>query len=169
VPPNLEAACDKMSSVLSSEHDLLDGLAYRLEAQRLVLVSGDDRRLPRACRDLETARDEACTVDLLRAVRVEVLARALRLDKSPNLKTVAEAVSEPWREMYVCHGRALAELANQILQLAEHNRAALAAPRGDSSLLHIEHEDRCLVEIVYEVAVLSLDWLIAPALTDFLA
>jgi hypothetical protein len=123
------SACSELSNVLWRERDLLDGLAFTLEIQRLVLRSGDDRWLPRACRAVEGTLERLRSTDLIRAVQVEALAAHLDLAPASSLRVLAEAVEDPWTEIFRNHREALLDGTAEVVRLAAANRASLAGCR----------------------------------------
>jgi hypothetical protein len=139
MPSPLPAACNKVETVLRREHELLGGLEYRLAMLRFVLETNDQWLVP-VCRDVEATLGLLRTADLVRAVRVDVLAGCLGLPPSPTLRDIADASPEPWMEIFLCHRWELLALVGDSVRSAEDNRVrlvgsgvssgALAAPRG---------------------------------------
>jgi hypothetical protein len=132
VPDVAEAACGELSTVLWCERDLLDGLAFTLEVQRLVLASGDPRWLPRACRAVDVILRRLCAVELVRAVRVDILAAELGLPPAPGLRALARAVDDPWSDLLRHHRDAMVGAAREIDGLAARNHRGLARHREAS-------------------------------------
>jgi hypothetical protein len=130
MPPASNVVFYEVSTVLWRERELLDGLAFSLEMQRLVLVPGDNRWLPRACREVELALDRLRPAQLARGASVDKLARWLDLEPAPNLREIIEAVAEPWKEIFAAHRRAFLDLTAEVVRLAEHNRVGLAQHRS---------------------------------------
>jgi hypothetical protein len=125
MPSASRSACNQVSAVLWRERDLLDKLAFTLEVQRVMLVPGHDRWLPRACREVELSLLRLRSVELERAVRVDALAGELGLRPAPSLGQVAEAVVEPWAEIFTRHRLAFLETTGEIARLARANRLEL--------------------------------------------
>jgi hypothetical protein len=129
MPPASNVVFYEVSTVLWRERELLDGLAFSLEMQRLVLVPGDNRWLPRACREVELALDRLRPAQFARVASVDKLARWLDLEPAPTLRGIIDAVAEPWKEIFAAHRRAFLELTGEVVRLAEHNRVWLAQNR----------------------------------------
>jgi hypothetical protein len=125
VPIASTSLCNEVSAVLWWERDLLDGLTFTLEVQRLVLLPGRDRWLARASRGVEESLDRLRQAELVRAVRVARLALELDLDPSPSLRVVVAALNEPWNEVFAGHLQALREATGEVRRLADHNRLQL--------------------------------------------
>jgi hypothetical protein len=120
-----ESVLGEISTVLWRERELLDGLAFRLEMLRLVLADDDRRWLARASRELDSELDALRSAELVRAVRIEILAAELGLPTAPSLLEVAAACSEPWTEIFLQHRRALLDAAAEAVRLAGGNRRLL--------------------------------------------
>jgi FlgN protein len=180
-----KAAHDALPTVLERELDLLEGLAFRLEMQRLVLRDRNDRWLPRSCREVELAVDQLRWAELIRAVHVSNLARELELDDAPDLRALIAAVAEPWKEIFEDHRRAFLEVTGEVRRLAGRNRSGLAE-RGRRPVLVAPDAGGCdisdgrngdgagrgehlLLDIVCTIAASSLERVISPSLADFLA
>jgi hypothetical protein len=208
-----KAAHDALPIVLGRELDLLEGLAFRLEMQRLVLRDRSDRWLPRACCEIEVSLDQLRWAELIRAVHVGNLARELGLAAAPDLQRLIAAVGEPWKEIFEDHRRAFLDVTGEIRRLAWRNRAGLAdrardrlAPDGAGPELRVvgvavdlrsagvdtrlgtartepgrgrggdgrreddgSESDAHLLDIVCAIAASSLERVISPSLSDFLA
>ena len=130
MPPASNVVFYEVSTVLWRERELLDGLAFSLEMQRLVLLPGDNRWLPRACQEVELALDRLRPAQMARGASVDKLALLLDLAPAPNLREIIEAVAEPWKEIFAAHRRAFLELTGEVVRLAEHNRVWLAQNRS---------------------------------------
>jgi hypothetical protein len=128
--PGSSVAYNEVSAVLWEERGLLDGLAFTLEMQRLVLLPGNGRWVPRVCREVELSLERLRPAQLARAVLVEDLASDLGLGPSPTLRVIVEAAEEPWREIFTAHRRAFLDLTAEVVRLAEHNRMWLGKSRA---------------------------------------
>jgi hypothetical protein len=129
MPPGSRAAYNEVSTVLWRERDLLDGLAFRLEMQALVLMPGRDRWLLRACREIEISLSALRSAERIRVEHVENLAKELGLGPSPSLRMIISAVAEPWKEIFGGHRDAFLEVTGEVRRLAAHNRRRLGETR----------------------------------------
>lgn len=118
---------EKLSLVLWRERELLDTLLYRLEVERLLLAAGRTRWLVHATQDVEAVLSTLRETELLRAVAADEAAAALGLGTAPSLRSLVEAVEEPWRQVFTEHREAFLTLTREIAELAEANRGVLAA------------------------------------------
>ncbi len=130
--PPASIAYNDVSTVLWEERELLDGLAFTLEMQRLVLLPGHDRWVARVCREVELSLDRLRPAQLARTVHVRHLADQLGFDDSPSLRVIAEVAEEPWNDIFSSHRRAFLELSGEIHRLAEQNREWLAKSQASS-------------------------------------
>jgi hypothetical protein len=127
--PGSSVDYNEVSTALWEERGLLDGLAFTLEMQRLVLLPGNGRWVPRVCREVELSLDRLRPAQLARAILIEDLGIDLGLGSSPTLRVLVETAEEPWREIFTAHRRAFLDLTAEVLRLAEHNRMWLAKSR----------------------------------------
>jgi hypothetical protein len=170
-----KAAHDALPTVLGRELDLLEGLAFRLEMQRLVLRGHSDRWLPRACREVEASLAQLRWAELIRAVHVGTLARELDLEAAPDLRTLIAAVGEPWKEIFEGHRQAFLDVTGEVRRLARRNLIALTArgprhPAPDAAGADLRTgDDGHLLDIVCAIAASSLQRVVSPSLADFLA
>lgn len=130
MPLGSNVAYTEVSTVLWEERELLDGLAFTLEMQRLILLPGHDRWVPRVCREVELSLARLAPAQLARAEHVERLGRQLGLEASPSLRRIVEVSEDPWQEIFAAHRRAFLELTAEIFRLAEHNRMWLGRSRA---------------------------------------
>jgi hypothetical protein len=174
-----KAAYDSVSAVLGRELDLLDGLTFGLEMQRVVLCAGNDRWLPRACREVERSLDELRQADLVRAIHVSNLALDIGLGSGPSLRDITDAVGEPWKGIFAGQHHAFVVTVGEVRRLAWHNRTRLtergrSAGRALRLVSPLEPaggngEDELLLDVVCAIATSSLQRVISPCLADFLA
>ena len=117
---------NEVSAVLWQERNLLETLAFKLEAQQLLVVAGRDRWLARATREVEELTDQLRETELIRAMEVDAAAPGLGLAPGASLRELADAAPAPWGSMFDDHRAAFAALAFEIDGLAAANRALLA-------------------------------------------
>jgi hypothetical protein len=175
VHPELNTACDEMSSGLWFERGLLVGLVCKLRAQRLVLDAGRREGITRSCREIDLSLEVMSSAGLLRAVRVGHLAAELGLCPLPSLSHVAKAVCGPWKEDFVRHRWAFRQVTDEIAWLAADNRLHLGRPAGAPLALAAAGgyqlpagEMSASWTMIDGLAARSLDRVIAPSLSDFL-
>jgi len=118
---------DDLSLIVWRERELLDTLLYKLEIEQLVLASGKSRWLPTAAREVELVLDSIRETELLRAVAADEAAAAIGLATNPSLRTLAEAVGEPWHSILLDHREAFLGYTKDIADIAATNRELLTA------------------------------------------
>ena len=118
---------EDLSLILWRERELLDTLLYKLEIEQLVLASGKARWLASAAREVETVLDSIRETELLRAVAADEAARSIGLASNPSLRSLAEAVDEPWQSILLDHREAFLDYTRQIAEIAATNRQLLTA------------------------------------------
>jgi FlgN protein len=109
---------EKLSEIMSRERELLDILLFKLAEEQMVLASGHTRWLGRAAREVENVLDTVRQTELLRAVAADELAASLGLEANPSLRSLADAVDEPWRTIFHDHHAAF------VATIAESDRVA---------------------------------------------
>jgi hypothetical protein len=128
--PGSSIAYNEVSTVLWEERGLLEGLAFTLEMQRIVLLPGNSRWVGRVCREVELALERLRPAQVARAVVVDDLGRDLGLGPAPTLRVLVESAEEPWREIFAAHRRAFLDLTAEVVRSAEHNRMWLGKSRA---------------------------------------
>ncbi len=113
---------EKLSQILWRERELLETLLFKLEQEQLVLASGRNRWLMRAAREVEHVLETIRQTEILRSVAADEAAAALGLEHNPSLRSLAEAVDEPWRTILLDHHEAFLVATREITALAETNR-----------------------------------------------
>ena len=118
---------EDLSLILWRERELLDTLLYKLEIEQLVLASGKNRWLAAAAREVEAVLEVIRETELLRAVAADEAAARIGLSSNPSLRSLAEAVDEPWQSILLDHREAFLGYTRQIAEIAETNRELLTA------------------------------------------
>ncbi len=113
---------EKLSLILWRERELLDTLLYKLEVERLVLVTGNSRWLMHATREVEAVLTTLRETEVLRAVASDQAAASVSLASNPSLRALARAADAPWDELLNEHGDAFEALTREITALADTNR-----------------------------------------------
>jgi hypothetical protein len=114
-----------LSSILWREREMLELLLFKLEEEQLVLAAGRTRWLAHATREVEVVLDQIRHTELLRATEVAAVGTELGIGTNPSLTALADAVGEPWSEMFHQHRKAFMALTAEISTLAEANRDLL--------------------------------------------
>jgi hypothetical protein len=118
---------EDLSLILWRERELLDTLLYKLEIEQLVLAAGKSRWLSSAAREVETILDAIRETELLRAVAADEAAARIGLTSNPSLRSLAEAVNEPWKSILLDHREAFLGYTRDIAEIAATNRELLTA------------------------------------------
>jgi hypothetical protein len=121
------AGYEAVSNALWIQRDALQTLLYRLVCERLILTSGSGRWLACADDEVRAALHQLRTGEVLRAVEVDELTRALGLDPDASLAQLATLAPEPWTSLLTDHRVALRALAFEVQSVADENRRLLAA------------------------------------------
>lgn len=177
---------EKLSLVLWRERELLGLLSFKLEVERLLLVSGDARWLGQATREIEDVLATIRETEVLRAVLVDELAAKQSLLPNPSLAALAAAAPGPWgtlllehRDAFVAVARTNARLAKEIDDLVDRHRAATpvrsAGGNSMSTSRTPEHTELAKVvnelqvqEVAHQAALLARSSALQPSLLDFL-
>jgi len=117
----------EVSNVLWRERELLELLLFKLDEEQLVLSGGRSRWLPHATREVELVLAQVRDAELLRAVEVDEYSTELGLEPGVSLRAIADASTDPWKELLHAHRRALLELTAEITAMAASNRDILTA------------------------------------------
>ena len=118
-----------VSSVLWRERQLLELLVFKLEEEQLLLTAGKVRWVNHASREVGNVLEQLRMAELLRAVKVEGAALELGLETCPGLRSLSQAVPEPWSSIFSRHRQAFLELTGEVRDLSERNRHLLAKGR----------------------------------------
>jgi hypothetical protein len=116
---------EALSTCLWEERQALEELAYRLEAELLVVASGRTRWLPRASAAVSDALAEVAARDARRASCVAALAAELGLAADVTIEALAEALPDH-ADALRSHRRHLRQLLAQVDDLTRRTRALLA-------------------------------------------
>jgi hypothetical protein len=127
--PGYDDLLQEVSGVLWTERNLLEELAFKLDVQHLVLSSGRTRWLARATKELEAVLDQLRSAELVRAIKIDVLAETLGLAPSPSLAALVAVLPEPWAEIFAQHREAFVASTGEVNVQAEVNRTLLADGR----------------------------------------
>lgn len=118
---------EKLSLILWRERELLELLAYKLEAEQLVLASGRTRWLAHSTREVEQVLETLRETEVLRAVAADEVAERFGLPAAPTLAQIAEIAPDPWRGILDDHRTAFLTATQEISELAESNRGLITA------------------------------------------
>lgn len=118
---------EDLSSVLWRERELLETLLYKLEVEQMVLSQGRTHWLATAAREIEEVLEQVRSIELLRAIELDVVANELGLDPNPALHEVADRCTEPWKTIWLDHRDAFTHVATQIQKMSVTNRELLTA------------------------------------------
>jgi hypothetical protein len=121
------AAYTAVSNALWVQRETLQTLLYRLVSEKLVLISGSTRWLPRADDEVRAAVEQLRGGELMRAAEVEELTRILGLQPDASLAEIAAASQEPWNTLLADHRTALRSLAFEVQAVADENQHLLDA------------------------------------------
>lgn len=121
------AAYTAVSNALWVQRETLQTLLYRLVSEKLILISGSSRWLPRADDEVRAAVEQLRGGELIRAAEVEELTRILGLDPGASLAELAAASPEPWGTLLADHRTALRTLAFEVNGVADENQQLLDA------------------------------------------
>jgi hypothetical protein len=159
---NETTALGDLASILWRLRELLNHLLFKIVVQRLILESGQTGWLANATRELDAALHEVRTAEVLRAARVDGLARRLGLAAGSTLAEMADAAPEPWRTVLHEHREALNDLVADVDAVADDGPVP-AARTG------VDHADDLLFEeVVRPVALQTLARARQSSLVDFL-
>jgi hypothetical protein len=122
----------EVSDILWRERELLDVLLFKLEAEQLLLGSGNVRWLSRATREIDLVLEQLRLTELTRALELDAVAVQLGLGADVTLAGLAAAAPSPWGDLFSAHRTAFVTLIEQIATLTEANRGALAAACEDT-------------------------------------
>ncbi|WP_244213594.1 flagellar protein FlgN [Glutamicibacter nicotianae] len=119
-----------LSALLFKEREILDLLRFKLEEQRLLLISGKTQWISRASAEIEQVLDSLHHASLERSMVAQAVAKQLGAATEATLAELADLVpNQMWGEILRSHLQALRELAASIAGIRdsndEHLRAAL--------------------------------------------
>ncbi len=117
----------ELSSILWRERDMLELLLFKIEEEQLVLAAGRSRWLAHATREVELVLEQIRLTEVLRAAEVAAVGAALGIGTDPSLAQLADAVDEPWSDLFRQHRKTFRALTAEISALAETNRELLTA------------------------------------------
>jgi len=142
-----------VSNILWRERNLLELLAFKLEAERLLARAGRTRWLAKADHEVEMVIDELKAVELERGIQVQVLGEELGLAADSTLLLLAETVSGEWAGILTDHRRALLELARDVDRCARRSRRTPAPLEKVASSVPVDDRgavavSRALADIV---------------------
>ncbi len=133
----------ELSTTLWRERELLDLLLFKLEEERLLLTSGNEKWLPFATREVEQVLERIRENGLERAMLIDALSAEWGAGEEPTLRAIiAHAPTEVWRDNFQGHLRALTELAASIAELRDANMRYLrsAARATQETLANLSAE-----------------------------
>lgn len=123
-----EQACfAAVSSLLWTERELLEQVAYKLTLQRLILSSGATRWLNRINDELGVAVSQVSGSEVIRAAELEALADALHLPHETTLAELIAVAPQPWGELLGEHRVVLRSLVAEIEDLGGDVKRLLQA------------------------------------------
>jgi hypothetical protein len=111
-----------VSNILWRERNLLELLAFKLDAERLLARAGRTRWLARADHEVEMVLGELKAVELERGIHVQVLGEELGLEGDATLLLLAETAPGEWGGILNDHRRALLALARDVDRSARRSR-----------------------------------------------
>jgi len=118
----------ELSTVLWRERELLELLMFKLEEERLLLTSGNNKWLPFATREVEQVLERIRESGIERAMCIEALSEDWGAGEEPTLRAIiAHAPTDAWRDNFQGHLQALTELAAAIAELRDANLTYLRA------------------------------------------
>src|SRR4029079_13001718 len=100
-----------VSNILWRERNLLELLAFKLDAERLLARAGRTRWLAHADHEVEMVLGELKAVELERGIQVHALGVERGIDGDATLLLLAESAPDEWAGILTDHRRALLELA----------------------------------------------------------
>lgn len=122
MPDDRDSVLSELSTVLWRERQLLELLLFKLVEKQLVLSSGQERWLSRATREVELVVEQVRSAELRREIEVNELTGRLGLSYGSTLRSLIDAVDEPWAEIFTKHRDAFLELTAEIASTADANR-----------------------------------------------
>jgi FlgN protein len=125
MPDDRDSVLSELSTVLWRERQLLELLLFKVVEKQLVLTCGQDRWLSRATREVELVVEQVRSAELRREIEVNDLTVRLGVNGASTLRSLIEAVEEPWAEIFTKHREAFLELTSEIAATAESNRELL--------------------------------------------
>jgi hypothetical protein len=99
-----------VSTILWRQRRLLEQLAFKLDAQQLLLANGRDRWLSQTTDEIDAVLEELRNVEVLRAAQVDAAANRLGVGPNPSLAELATAAPRPYDEILRHHRDALLAL-----------------------------------------------------------
>jgi hypothetical protein len=111
-----------VSNILWRERNLLELLAFKLDAERLLARAGRTRWLARADHEVEVVISALKAVELERGIRVQSIVDELGLESDPTLVALAASAPNEWAGIFADHRRALIELARDVDRSARRSR-----------------------------------------------
>jgi hypothetical protein len=111
-----------VSNTLWRERNLLELLAFKLDAERLLARAGRTRWLAHADHEVEMVLGELKAVELERGIQVQVLGEQLGLEGDATLLLLAESAPGEWAGILTDHRRALLDLARDVDRSARRSR-----------------------------------------------
>ncbi len=118
---------EDLSLILWRERELLETLLYKLEIEKLVLASGQNRWLGSAAREVEQVLAAIRETELLRAITADEAAASIGMASNPSLRALAEAVGDPWHTILMDHHKAFVTCTRDLVETAATNRELLTA------------------------------------------
>jgi hypothetical protein len=116
---------ESLSLVLWRERELLEQLLYKLEVEKFVLTSGNNRWLAMAAQEVGSVLERIRELELLRAVTADEAATAAGLSATPSIGALADVGGEPWHTILGDHRDALVLYTREITELVAANRELL--------------------------------------------
>jgi hypothetical protein len=113
---------NEVSNILWRERNLLELLAFKLDAERLLARAGRTRWLARADHEVEVVIGVLKAVELERSIGVQALADALGIESDPTLEALADHAPVEWAGILTDHRRALLQLARDVDRSARRSR-----------------------------------------------
>jgi len=117
---------ENLSACLWEERAAIEQLAFRLEQENLVLVSGRQRLLPQSTTELTAATTAVDEIERRRVDLVRSFGEELHLGPDATLESIADVIDGPCADALRGHRLALRSLVGVVADLVERNRELIA-------------------------------------------
>lgn len=121
-------SANELTALLWREREVLETVLFKLEEERMVLLSGRTRWLSRATSESLAIAKKAAELSLARTVEASALGVEWGAGDNPTLnELIACAPDHAWRDILTQHREALLALAEQIGLARDENARILNA------------------------------------------
>lgn len=114
-----------VAAALWTEREALEQALFKMEEERLVILSGSSRWLHKADSEVQAALADLHTAEVLRAIEVDALEDALGAEVRMTLAELAETAPAPWPALLAEHRALLRDLVREVEAVARTNRKLL--------------------------------------------